>query len=287
MTLWRVLKTPVRATPAGSSLVTTPLAKVQLSLRLCSAALWIVTGAVLLFLCVALYAQTRSSGFYYSPAGRSDVLDMTEQIAVSCGWMAAFGLVVGFLGRFLCLAMPDATLAGRARLAVILEGCGVLSAAGFLVASKYARLPEIVEATFLLFSVITAYTGRMQFLRFTRALAEQIAPARVPKVVGVQRMFLYVPCAFLLAVGVSAAGAIVTRYTDYDFAPEFATFFAWLIASAALVAALIGVLWWGVLLHGMRASVAEFARQQVDATTDDDPDAEYRRRYNEGELLPS
>jgi hypothetical protein len=270
-------------------LVTTPLAKVQLGLRLCSAALWIVTGAVLLFLSVVLYALTHRTSYFYSTnyPGRSDVMDMTEQIALSCGWMVAFGLVVGFFGRFLCLAMPDATLAGRARLAVIFEGCGVLSAAGFMVATRYGRLPEIVDATFALFSVLTMYIGRMQFLRFTRSLAERIAPARVPKVVGVQRMFLYVPCAFLLAVGVSAAGAIIIRHTDYDFAPEFANFFTWLIASVAFVAATLGVLRWGVLLNGMRASVAEFARQQVEEPTDDDPDAEYRRRYNEGELIPS
>lgn len=260
--------------------MTTPLAKVQLGLRLCSAALWIVTGGVLLFLSAVLYAEThRQPYFYYSPSGRSDVLEMTEHISVSCGWMVAFGLVVGFIGRFLCLAMPEPALAGRARLAVVFEACGVLSAAGFLFASKFARLPEIVEVTFVLFSGVTAYIGRMQFLRFTRALAERIAPARVPKVVGVQRMFLYVPGGFLLAFGVLTGGAILNRHTDYDFADEFCSFFAWLIASAALVAALVGVGRWGVLLHGMRASVTEFARQQAE----DDPDAEYRRRYSGGE----
>jgi len=91
------------------------------------------------------------------------------------------GGIVGSLGRVRCLDTPPAfpTARGRIRLAVILEGCGLLSGVvnlgvGWAVATWKITLPVEVWCVVFLFAFVLFVAGRIFFYAFTVALAKGV-----------------------------------------------------------------------------------------------------------------
>jgi hypothetical protein len=198
--------------------------------------------------------------------------------------LAGIGLVGGFVGRCLCLRVPAVVVGAlaRVRLAVVFELCSLLSFGVFFVLRIWLRLPPIFEATPMLFSLLTAYIARIQFLRFTHTLAEHVDPKRLPNVTAVQRLYLYVPGAFFMAFGVYAVGNLFATGMNDEVIRAYGAIASWLIVSAALIAGVIAVWRCSMMLHGLRnATTAEDAAQLTGHP--DDPDAEYRRRYTAAE----
>jgi hypothetical protein len=102
-------------------------------------------------------------------------------IGIAC--LAPVGFVIAFVGRCFCLASPPELPPARARvgLAVLLEACGWLSAVvnvavGTAIAFRVVPLPMIAVAVTGGVSLLLLAAGRVQFLRYTRSLADQVAP---------------------------------------------------------------------------------------------------------------
>jgi hypothetical protein len=102
------------------------------------------------------------------------------------------GLLVGSIGRVLCLCTPPELPVARARirLAVLLEGCGLLTAVvnGGVIAATIAvnvnHIPYEVRYAVLLFAGVLFAAGRAFFYPYSLALAKAVdmKPATRPSV---------------------------------------------------------------------------------------------------------
>lgn len=254
--------------------------KVLLGLRLSSIGLTLVAAAAVLMTALTLYVgvyYTRDA-VLYQPA-----VTTLRAIQLGCLVLLAAGLVAGLVGRCFCLAVPAAVRTAPARigLAVVFEACGLLSGTLLFVAVYlFTPIPRLVFLPALLFTLLTGYFSQVYFLRFAYALAEHAAPPLLPEVVAVQRLYLYAPGGFLLAFGVRTAGTLI-GYSSGDWAADAcAGLIAWLINSAAAVFSLYGVWRWAGMLAGLRQAVARTDLAGTSADTDD-PDREYRKRYEQ------
>lgn len=263
--------------PAGIRTVTSPYRKVLAGLRLSSVGLWLVALSVVLITSLALYSSLhihRDGVHYFAVAA------MARNIEYGGLGLIAVGLLLGFVGRCLCLPVPPAagTAPARIGLAVIFEACSLLSAAAFVGVVYLLPLPSVVSLTWCLFSWLTAYLARVKFLQFARSLAEHLDPALVPEAKAVQRLYLYVPGGFILSYGVAAAGVLLRSNTGDGLYEAIGVFLGWLVASAATLFGIIGVWRWGGLLVGLRKAVMRTKFVVADDASDD-PDRPYLERY--------
>jgi hypothetical protein len=264
---------------------------VSVGLRFSSLGLWAVATAAVLALGISLLtALTRPTyyGIYgYQNEVTSTVLSLTNGAMYGCLAAAGVGLVLGAFGRYCCLRVTtgDGTATARIKLATVLEVSSLLSGAAlvgvsWLGAKVIGPLPPIIEVTWALFTGIAAYTARVQFHLFLRTLAAHFAPPQVAEVKAVSRMYLYVPGAFVLALGVFAAGEFANSRGEQTLAEAGGRVLAWLIATAATVFGLFMVWRWAGLVASLRTAAALAARHEEEVGDDNDPDAEYRRRYH-------
>lgn len=254
-----------------------PYRKLLLGLRLSSVGLWAVSMSVIILLSMTLLLKSVGD---YTP-GWMTVALMTQYTSYACLGLGGLGLVVGFVGRCCCLPVPAAAGAAPARigLAVIFEACSLLSAVALVVVA-FLPLPPLrsfVPLTWMGFILLTAYVARVQFLRFARALAEHADQSLLAEVQAVQRLYLYVPCGFLLAYGIAAAGTVVRSSTGDDAFEACGIVLGWLAATAATIVGVIAVWRWAGLLVGLRKAVIRAERQEHESEAD--PDREYRARY--------
>jgi hypothetical protein len=261
--------------------------KVLIGLTLSSVGLWLVAAGAALTLSLQLLSQATATRWNYDPSPSTIIVVLTTRNLSYVGiGLGALGLLTGFVGRCLCLTVPPAVTSApaRIRMAVIFEACSLLSGTALLgLTLLLARpLPSLVAVTWTLFTGVTVYLARMQFLRFARTLAEHVGPSLRPEVAGVQRLFLYVPCGFLLAFGVVAAErAFASNTLSDDTIQAGVTVFAWLICSAATLFTVFMAWRWSELLVGLRKAVATFV--EVPVESEDDPDREYLARYRAAE----
>lgn len=259
--------------------MTSPYRKVLLGLRLSSVGLWTVTTNVVLLLSMMLLLKCTGP---YTP-GWMTVALMTPYVSYVCLGIGGLGLVIGFVGRCCCLSVPAAAGAAPARigLAVIFEACSLLSAAALVgaVFLPLAALPSFVPLTWMGFIWLTAYVARMQFLRFTRALAEHVDPSMVPEAKAVQRLYLYVPGGFILAFGIATAGTLFRLMFSDDVPVACGMVLGWLVTTAVTMFGVIGVWRWSCLLVGLRKAVVRAEHHELHVGGEDDPDREYRARY--------
>lgn len=262
-----------------------------IGLRLSSLGLWVVaTAAVLLGSHTLLVGMTSKvySWSRYPNAVDEAVLTLTRGAMIGCLVVGAIGLLLGFYGRYFCLRVTtaDGTASARVKLATVLEGTSLLSGAALFVVSTFGSkwvtsLPPIVEVTWLLFTGLAAYISRVQFHLFTRSLAQVVAPPLAAEVQAVSRLYLYVPGGYVMALGVFAAGQFFNSSNDHPVYEAYGIVFGWLIATAATAFALFMVWRWSGLLASLRTAVTAAARRDQELGDDNDPDAEYRRRYHE------
>ncbi len=263
----------------------------SVGLRFSSLGLWaLATAAVLVVAFSLLTANTRPT--YYGMYRNQDevggaILTLTNGAMYGCLAAAGVGLVLGAFGRYACLRMTlsDGTAAARVKLATVLEVSSLLSGAALIGVSWFGTkligpLPPIIEVTWALFTGIAAYISRVQFHLFLRTLAEQFAPPLVAEVKAVSRLYLYVPGGFVLALGVYAAGQVFNSSRDEPVFAASGIVLAWLTATVATVFGLFMVWRWAGLLTSLRTAVAVAAHHEEEVGDDNDPDAEYRRRYH-------
>jgi hypothetical protein len=260
-------------------------------LRFSSLGLWAVATAAVLGVAATLLTAITSQSYHSWYGRRSDVddavLTLTNGAMYGCLAAAGVGLVLSAFGRYCCLRVTtsDGTAAARVKLATVLEVSSLLSGAAFIAASKFGPtlfggLPPLVEVTWALFTGIAAYIARVQFHLFLRTLAQHFAPPLVAEVKAVSRLYLYVPGGYILAVGVSAAGQFLNPNGNAPVYEATGIVLAWLCATAATAFGLFMVWRWAGLLATLRTAVALAACHEEEVGDDNDPDAEYRRRYH-------
>lgn len=263
---------------------------VLLGLRLSSLGLWVVgTAAVLLGSHTLLVGMTSKvySWSRYPNAVDEAVLTLTRGAMIGSLVIGAIGLLFGFYGRYFCLGVTTAvgTAGARVKLATVLEAASLLSGAALFGVTTFgskliASLPPMVEVTWMLFTGLAAYMARVQFHLFLRSLAEHVAPPLAAEVKGVSRLYLYVPGGYVLALGVFATGQFLNSSSDHPVYEACGIMFGWLIATVATAFALFMVWRWSGLIASLRTAVAAAVRHDEEVGDDDDPDAEYRRRYH-------
>ncbi len=263
----------------------------SVGLKFSSLGLWAVTTAAVLGVAATLLGAITSRSYtsfysYHDEVGDA-VLSLTRGAMYGCLAASGVGLVLGAFGRYACLRVTtaDGTATARVKLATVLEVSSLLSGAAFIAASKFGPtlfggLPPIVEVTWVLFTGIAAYTARVKFHLFLRTLSEQFAPPLVAEVKAVSRLYLYVPGGYVLALGVYAAGQSLNSSRDEPVYEASGIVLAWLIGTVATVFGIFMVWRWAGLLASLRTAVALAARHEEEVGDDNDPDAEYRRRYH-------
>lgn len=253
--------------------------KVLSGLRLSSIGLWLVAMSVVLLTSVGLYSNLY---LYRDGVHSFAVALIVPNIQYGSFGLCGLGLVVGFVGRCLCLPVPAAAGSAPARigLTVIFEACSLLSAAALIGVAflPLPPLPSYIPLTWTLFIGLTAYIARMQFLRFARSLAEHLNPSLVPEAKAVRRLYLYVPGGFILAYGIAAGSVFLQSSTGDDFYKTIGMLLGWLVATAATVLGVIGVWRWSGLLAGLRKAVVR-TKVVYSGNAADDPDREYRSHY--------
>lgn len=263
-----------------------PIARVLSGLRLSSIGVWAVASAAALLLSLMLLSQVTSRSTYYFNASQTDriIVEARCQLALVAAGVGVIGLLIGYVGRRHCMSVPGTVASARIRLALVFEVCSLLSATAFVGVSSFTRLQPFVEFTWVVFSCMTAYIARMKHLQFAHSLAEAIAPALVPEVTAVQRLYLYVPGGFIMAVGMVPTGNSLASFTRNDAFEAGGVIFAWLTATAAAVFGVILVWRWTAMLTNLRTAVSQCERLEPELNAEDDPDREYRERYRRGEL---
>lgn len=182
------------------------------------------------------------------------------RIAVLCPALAvgAAGLVVGFVGRRRCLAIPDEwqTARTRLRMAVLLEASALLSVlANFgvgvglaVTAPRWMSIPALGTGVPLLLLVL----GRVMFLRFTRAVAEELGNTLlVRRVATLLVLFVSAIASATIGFALGVAGNWI--------APSATSTVAYAICGGLLLAAsvvgLIGLTFYARLLGRLREAV--------------------------------
>lgn len=268
--------------------MTNPYRNLLLGLRLSSVGLWAVATAAVLILSLALFANVTSRTYSWADSSAKDVAlhDLIQGGLTGCMIIAGLGLLLGLAGRGRCLATTaDLRVAHpRVLLATILEGSSVLSLTALLLLTHcgkaiVASVPPLVEVTWVLFTGLAAYIARVQFHLYTRSLADAFAPPLAAEVKAISRLYLYVPGAFVLALGAAAAGEFLGSKERNSAYEAYGMALAWLIGTAATAFGLFMVWRWDGLLAGLRNGVILTQQQESETADPDDPDAEYRRRY--------
>lgn len=171
---------------------------------------------------------------------------------------SAVGILVGFIGRTSCLDTPSELPVARARirLAVILEGCGLLSSAvngGVVWANNTSNITLPVEVLYSVFWFAFALfvAGRAFFYAFTVALAKAVdmKPAPRPSV-SVLMMVVTGATIVATAVGLQLTGG--SRPLTHTEIPTTAATF---VAALGTFGALYAIGRWH---HRLREAVTQY-----------------------------
>lgn len=212
---------------------------------------------LLVWLLVVVAALTRGGWFY----------DSRYVILSTLG----LGLVIAFAGRCFSLAVPPQARAARAWgvLAAVIDGCGLLSGiTTFIVAQSGVWLGPVAGIGATLFSLGGLLLGRTAFHFYLRALA---------KFVGDPVMAMRAVTVFLHAVAVAGGAVLGSWWLSYSNSGPDAV-------RGWMVIVTLALLHWSWRYFRLLSAVGTAARayHPLPLEANDDPDREYRLRYEQG-----
>jgi hypothetical protein len=203
-------------------------------------------------------------------AGSFDVGPRFYEIRYLFLAILAVGLGLSLAGRRLCLAVPPGARGARAWgvLAVTLDGCGLFSAVtNFILAQSGIWLGPVIVLVAVLFSLGALLLGRVAFHFYLWSLAKHIDDR--PLTVRTLTVFWH-------AVGLTGVIVVVTWFLSFK-GMDRPLAQCWLLV---ITLAILHWTWRYVrVLFAVRWAVQEYQPPRPDPA--DDPDREYRERYQQ------
>lgn len=204
-------------------------------------------------------------------------------IVIGCALLVAAGLIVGTVGRCLCLATPPGATAARAwiRLTVVFDVCSLLSGAAQGVnAAGVNLLPPPVVTVGIWFAVVAALTCRFTLIQYARSLATftgdrgcaEDAKKLIQRIVG--GLIAGMVGVFLIPI----SEALGKGQEDFKWVGTVGAIAGVIVAFGAALALLGAVEPYAKLIEGLRLALASYT-PVTPSDGADDPDREYRERY--------
>lgn len=234
--------------------VSAGLAVVQLGFRLVSGAVWLAVATGVL---ATVFQQVDPDIEKWSV--------LFASVGGSCfaAVLTPLGLLVGFAGRLRCLETPAEWTAARSRvrLAVLLEGCGLLcgvvnAVIAWAVVSGSLTVPVAVLHTVFGFALLMFVAGRVFFFAYLRSLVRAVGHS-APAGLGAEVVLLVAAAAVLSA----AIGAHIAADTHPSLTNErmVAVGVSFVVAAAVFV----GLNEYGRMLRRLRGAVTRHMTQSA------------------------